>query len=308
MAQAETATKNLASSIIYDRATGVSWEATDSTWEEVKAKGSVQLNIPVDKSIIGLQHFRAPGGTSPTGVPTEVPPLGNSTGYINFFSPFWYRSSLATDITRGAYKGKSAGWRTAVAAYVPVREGYEEFFNDGTGFTLDSIFTGFKAPGTVGGNRLGSGRTYKLQFLTNKARNRAHTCQDNVAMIKDQFVQKAYINPVTAAERGIKDGDMVYVYNERGCTYLPACVTHYIVPGIVSIEHGSWYRAHPTEKVTVYLTSMTTGDVTVKSVPVDVGGSENVLTDDSFIYDVHYVNQTGGLHGGPCEVSLRKPE
>lgn len=308
MAAAETATKNLASSDFFDKATGTSWAADDNTWEQVKTKGYVQLNAPTAAPMIGMQHFRLPGGSDVDGNPVSGDfrtALNNSTGYVNFFSPFWDMKRQATIVTgtRGAYKGYSAGWRTSVAAHIPVREGYEEFFENEHAL---NDFTGWQAPAKI--TNQGSGRIYKLQFLTNKARNRAHTCQDNVAIIKDQFVQKAYINPIDAGERGIKDGDMVYVYNERGCTYIPAAVTHYIVPGVVSVEHGSWYRAHPTEKVTVYLTSMSTGEVTKTVVPVDVGGSENVLTDDSFIYDPQFINQTAGLHGGPVEVSLVKPE
>ena len=135
--------------------------------------------------------------------------------------------------------------------------------------------------------------------------------EDNVAIIKDQFEQKVYINPVDAAERGIQNGDLVYVYNDRGCTKIRAEVTHYIVPGVISVEHGSWYRASkdPNETFTAYLKQGFDGVAQAyPNTPIDVGGCENLLTDDTFVYDVIYVNQTAGLHGGPVEVSLTKPE
>lgn len=282
--------ENLASTTLYDAAVGS--EAKIGTWEEFTEKGGLQIVSPADKPIIGLVHHFKPGVD-----------LETSTGYINFYSPFWgdaRKDALATltglKYTTGDY---SAGWRTPVADYVPVREGYEKFFKDSN---VREEFTGYKSDH--------SGRTYKLQFMTNKARNRAHTCQDNVAIIKDQFEQKVYMNPKDAAERMIKDGDMVYVYNDRGCTKIRASVTHYIIPGVISVEHGAWYRAatDPKETFTAYISSNYDGDFVKKTVPVDLGGSENLLTDDRFIYDPLYINQTAGVHAGPVEVSLTKPE
>jgi anaerobic dimethyl sulfoxide reductase subunit A len=102
---------------------------------------------------------------------------------------------------------------------------------------------------------------------------------------------------------------MVYVYNDRGCMKIPAELTHKILPGYVSIEHGAWYRAHPTETVTVWQKNrLTTPPVyTTKTVSVDVGGADNLLTDDDFTLDTPFCCQTLAAQAGPCEVSLVKP-
>lgn len=295
------------SSNIYNNAGNTPIPAGSFTWDALKAKGSVQINPPADKPIIGLMHHTLPNPdmTSPAITSGGATPLTNSTGYINFYSPFWAERMTSPDYNHGGTY--ASGWRTATAKYVPVREGFE-FFATTDKFSRPA----YSSPA--------SGRIYGLQFMTNKSRNRAHTAQDNVAVIKDQFVQKVYINPVDAGNRGIKDGDIVYVYNDRGCTKLPASVTHYIVPGVISVEHGSWYRANRYgETVKVYprdingnVPARLAGDVNPAdgsiTVPVDIGGAENVLTDDRFHLDVLYISQTASCHGGPVEVSLTKPE
>lgn len=59
---------------------------------------------------------------------------------------------------------------------------------------------------------------------------------------------------------GIRNGDIVMVYNDRGKDVLPASVTERIVPGVVDIPEGAWYD--PDEN------------------GVDRGGCPNILTRD----------------------------
>jgi anaerobic dimethyl sulfoxide reductase subunit A len=259
------------------------------TYEEFCATGTMDWPIPKGKSIVGFQTFSVP------------PNLQNTTGRINFYQPLWGQIRPKTPKTYTDPWGLTHdGFRNPTAKYQPNIEGYEKFFvgNDPTG-----EFKGFTSPV--------SGRTYELFYMTNKSRNRAHTVFDNVAMIKDKFVQKVHINPVDAAVRGIKDGDTVYVYNDRGCMKLPASVSHYMIPGVISIEHGAWYRPHPTETCKVWLDTEidSSGSPVFKeyTVKVDVGGAENLLT-MGIGSSEQYVGQAISAHGGPCEVSLTKPE
>src|SRR2546426_3055848 len=50
-----------------------------------------------------------------------------------------------------------------------------------------------------------------------------------------------WINPADAAARGLVDGEAVRVFNQRGATMLPACVTDRVAPGVVSIKEGAWF-------------------------------------------------------------------
>jgi len=49
------------------------------------------------------------------------------------------------------------------------------------------------------------------------------------------------INTSDAQARGISDGDLARVFNDRGETVIPARVTERIVPGVVDIPQGAWY-------------------------------------------------------------------
>ncbi len=276
----------------YKKATGRA--DAQFSYEDLVTKGSTQAVIPPekDKTLVGFRDFNhcIPGK------------LENSTGKINFWSPLWgkIRKKTRYDVNTKDPVGRDItvdynGVRNATASYQPHMEGYEKFFQDND---PRKDFTGFKSPL--------SGDTYRLYYMTNKARNRAHTVLDNVAMIKDEFTQVVKMNPLDAAERGIKDGDMVYVYNDRGCTKLPASVVYQIPPGVVSVEHGAWYRAHPTEKVKVWMQDDITEEFHQVTVPVDIGGAENILTLDVGTTE-QYVGQATNAQSGPCEVSLTLP-
>jgi anaerobic selenocysteine-containing dehydrogenase len=303
-------------------ATGLTdvWEAKygasyKPSWDELRTKGKVDVISPISNPIVSFRDIHVPGR------------LHNTTGYINFFSPFWYiRMGMTTasgtrgaaedltllprDTASGGYRtvgvtegpsGKyyGPGWRVWTAKYIPVPGGYESMFNNLNPKTGN--FVGYTSPA--------SGRNYKMLYMTNKSRNRAHTAFDSTAIIKDQYRQLAKMNPVTAAERGIRNGDLVYVYNDRGCMKIPAELTHQILPGYVSIEHGAWYRAHPTETVTVWVRDLKNRipNYVAIEVPVDVGGADNLLVDDDYTVDTPFTAQTLAAQTGPCEVSKVKP-
>jgi len=68
-----------------------------------------------------------------------------------------------------------------------------------------------------------------------------------------------WISQEDAAARDITDGDRVDVYNAQGTIRLPAKVTARIMPGVVCVYQGAWYRPGPDG--------------------VDEGGCANVLTE-----------------------------
>lgn len=52
---------------------------------------------------------------------------------------------------------------------------------------------------------------------------------------------RMWIHPRDAEARGIRDGDEVLVFNDRGTVAIRAWVTQRIMPGVVSITEGAWY-------------------------------------------------------------------
>lgn len=53
--------------------------------------------------------------------------------------------------------------------------------------------------------------------------------------------QTMWINPKDAALKGIKDGDVVRVFNERGAVLLGAYVTERLMEGVIYVDHGARY-------------------------------------------------------------------
>jgi biotin/methionine sulfoxide reductase len=49
------------------------------------------------------------------------------------------------------------------------------------------------------------------------------------------------ISPVDAAARGIRDGDLVRVFNDRGALLAGALLTDGLMPGTVQLTNGAWY-------------------------------------------------------------------
>jgi trimethylamine-N-oxide reductase (cytochrome c) len=53
--------------------------------------------------------------------------------------------------------------------------------------------------------------------------------------------EPAWLHPSEAEKRGIKNGDIVDIYNERGHVLAGAYITERIMPGTIYIDHGSRY-------------------------------------------------------------------
>ena len=91
-----------------------------------------------------------------------------------------------------------------------------------------------------------AGQPYPLQLIGHHTLHRVHSTHDNNDWLEEAFPQRVFMNPVDAAERSIKDGDMVRVYNQRGELVLPCRVTPRIIPGLVDIPQGAWYEPDET--------------------------------------------------------------
>jgi len=103
-------------------------------------------------------------------------------------------------------------------------------------------------------------RNYPLQLTTTHFKRRAHGMFDNLPWLRELEPQAVMINTADAQARGIKDGDPVRVFNDRGQMIIPAKVTERIMPGVVDVPQGAWYS--PDEQ------------------GIDRGGCANVLTRD----------------------------
>jgi anaerobic dimethyl sulfoxide reductase subunit A len=82
---------------------------------------------------------------------------------------------------------------------------------------------------------------YPLQCIGHHTKRRVHSIFDNMNWMEEVEPHAVWINTLDAEERGVKDGELVKVFNDRGTIIIPVKVTPKIMPGVVSIPQGAWY-------------------------------------------------------------------
>jgi anaerobic dimethyl sulfoxide reductase subunit A len=103
---------------------------------------------------------------------------------------------------------------------------------------------------------------YPLQLITPHPKNRVHSEMYMVEWLREVAPHRAWINPTDAQRRGIKNGDEIYVFNDRGKVAITAWLTERIIPGVICIFEGSWYA--PDQE------------------GIDRGACANTLTNDAY--------------------------
>jgi len=83
---------------------------------------------------------------------------------------------------------------------------------------------------------------YPLQLFGWHIKRRCHSTFDTSDWMEEIATQELYINPVDAAARNIKDGDMVRIFNDRGEVRIPAKISSRIIPGAITMPQGGWYK------------------------------------------------------------------
>ena len=99
---------------------------------------------------------------------------------------------------------------------------------------------------------------HPLQVIGTHFMPRMHSTLANVDWTREAFPQRVFINPLDARERGLKDGQKVKIYNDRGTVILPCRITRRILPGVINIPQGAWWKPDKDGN--------------------DIGGSVNTLT------------------------------
>ncbi len=85
-------------------------------------------------------------------------------------------------------------------------------------------------------------KAYPLQLITWKGRNRANSSFQLNPWEQAVQPQQLWINPLDAGRRGLKKGDLVRVFNGRGEMEIGINITPRIVPGVVALQSGAWWR------------------------------------------------------------------
>jgi trimethylamine-N-oxide reductase (cytochrome c) len=95
-------------------------------------------------------------------------------------------------------------------------------------------------------------RKYPLLIMSNHGRWRMHAQCDDITWTREIPTCKVdgldgykyeplWMNPSDATARGVRNGDVVKIYNERGVVLGGAYVTERMMPGVVYMDHGARY-------------------------------------------------------------------
>ncbi|MEM7324111.1 MAG: molybdopterin-dependent oxidoreductase, partial [Actinomycetota bacterium] len=139
-----------------------------------------------------------------------------------------------------------AGFRTdPVANPLRTPSGLIQLFSDEiAGFEYDdcpphpSWLEPFERLGTEAANR------FPLHLVSNQPTNKLHSQYDHAASSAERKVagrEPVRLHPDDAAARGITDGTVVRLFNDRGACLAGAVISDKLMPGVVQLATGAWY-------------------------------------------------------------------
>jgi biotin/methionine sulfoxide reductase len=161
------------------------------------------------------------------------------------FDEFWARGSVAIDDLEPDAVLLEAFREDPARAPLGTPSGRIEIFSaaiDAFGYADCPGHPAWRAPAEWLGAPLAE--RYPLHLIANNPTTRLHSQLDVGAFSQAAQVQgrePIRIHPADAALRGIRSGDVVRVWNDRGSCLAGAVVTDAIRPRVVQLATGAWY-------------------------------------------------------------------
>src|SRR5262249_10637405 len=87
-------------------------------------------------------------------------------------------------------------------------------------------------------------KRFTLHLLSNQPRTKRHSQRDRGVNSRESNIggrEPIRMHPTDAASRGITDGAVVRVFNDRGACLAGARLSKHVVPGVVQLSTGAWY-------------------------------------------------------------------
>jgi anaerobic dimethyl sulfoxide reductase subunit A len=194
------------------------------TADDVKALAEQGIKVEPQTGRIGLNEFREIGQYQ---VPRKP---GDKLGFIAFeaFRQDPEKNAIKTatgkfEIYSQAHADfiKKNGWTEVrpIPTYNKPIEGYEDTFRDWKTKTKNE---------------------FPLQLVTIHYRRRSHSIFDNIPQLREVFPQEFMMNPIDAATRGLKTGDIALIRSRHGKVIRRVFVTPRLMPGVVMLGEGAW--------------------------------------------------------------------
>ncbi len=171
------------------------------------------------------------------------------------FDEFWKDGFVKFEIPEEAYKfvRHSAFRKDPVKNPLKTISGKIQIFSEKfAGFDYKDFkghVTWFEPAEFLGSKEV---KDYPLHMVSPHPTYRIHSQLDNTwitNLYKVKGREPVRINPEDAKKFGVKNGDLVEVYNKRGKILAGAVVTKDIRPGVVAIEEGAWYSPENISEV-----------------------------------------------------------
>jgi biotin/methionine sulfoxide reductase len=93
-------------------------------------------------------------------------------------------------------------------------------------------------------------RRFGLQLVANQPKARLHSQLDVGAhsqSVKIAGREPVRMNPGDASARGLRDGDLVRIFNDRGACLAGLAVDEGVRPGVAQLSTGAWYDPDPAD-------------------------------------------------------------
>ena len=85
---------------------------------------------------------------------------------------------------------------------------------------------------------------FPLHLISNQPKNRLHGQMDNGSFSLSSKIkgrEPALLHPKAASERGIENGDIIKIFNDRGAILAGASLSNDIRKGVIRVHTGAWF-------------------------------------------------------------------
>jgi len=83
-------------------------------------------------------------------------------------------------------------------------------------------------------------KKFPFHLISPHPRWRTHSIFNNIPWLRETFSQETTMNASDAKKLGLKTGDIVEVWNDRGKVVTPLYVTERCMPGVAVLHEGAW--------------------------------------------------------------------
>ncbi|WP_033250688.1 molybdopterin-dependent oxidoreductase [Kitasatospora phosalacinea] len=162
------------------------------------------------------------------------------------FDAFWRRTTVELPALTGPFPGSFAALRADPQRFpLATPSGRIEVFSaeiDSYGYDDCAGHPTWYEPAEWLGGDLAE--RFPLHLVSNQPASRLHSQYDNGGRSLDSKIrgrEPVTLNPADAAARGIVDGAVVRVFNDRGSCLAGAVLSDDVMPGVVQLPTGAWW-------------------------------------------------------------------